>query len=296
MEEKNEMPKAYEASLYETGLYERWEKSGYFNPDNLPGKRTEPFCIVLPPPNRTGTLHLGHATVAAISDIMIRFERMRGKRALWVPGTDHASIATSIKVEQLLIERGMKDPRKELGKEKFLDEVLDFVDKSGKRINEQMRKMGSSLDWSREAYTFDEPRKKAVNEMFRMMYADGIIERGYRVVNWDPQFQTTLSDDEVESREINARLVTFKYDKDFPVAISTTRPETKFGDTAVAVHPEDERYKKFVGQTFEPVFCGKKIKVKIVADAAVDQGFGTGALGVTPAHSMIDAEIAERHG
>ena len=131
--------------------------------------------------------------------------------------------------------------------------------------------------------------------MFKMMYEDGIIEQGYRVINWDPQFKTTLSDDEVLTKEVNARLITFKYDADFPIAISTTRPETKFGDTAVAVHPDDERYKKFVGKTFEPVFCGKKIKVKIVADVATDPAFGTGALGVTPAHSMIDAEIAERH-
>jgi valyl-tRNA synthetase len=295
MVERPELPKAYEAALYEVGLYDKWEKSGYFNPDNLPGKRKEAFTIVLPPPNRTGTLHLGHATMAAIEDLMIRFERMRGKRALWIPGTDHAAIATQVKVEQLLIEGGMKDPRKELGREKFLEKVREFADASAARINEQMRKMGASLDWSREAYTLDESRNKAVNEMFRLMYEDGIIERGYRVVNWDPQFQTTLSDDEVETKEVNARMITFRYDVDFPIAISTTRPETKFGDTAVAVHPDDERYKKFVGKTYEPVFCGKKISVKIIADAAVDAAFGTGALGVTPAHSMIDAEIAERH-
>ncbi len=295
MDDQNEMPKAYEAALYEVGLYEMWEKSGYFNPDNLPGDRREAYTIVLPPPNRTGTLHLGHATMAAIEDLMIRFERMRGKRALWLPGTDHAAIATQVKVEQLLIEQGMKDPRQELGREKFLEEVRKFADASGKRINEQMRKMGSSLDWSREAYTFDAPRNAAVNEMFKLMYEDGLIERGYRVINWDPQFQTTLSDEEVLTKEVNARLITFKYDAAFPIAISTTRPETKFGDTAVAVHPDDERYKQFVGQTFEPVFCGKKISVKIIADQAVDPAFGTGALGVTPAHSMIDAEIAERH-
>jgi len=295
MEDQNELPKAYEAALYEVGLYEKWEKSGYFNPDNLPGNPQEPFTIVLPPPNRTGTLHLGHATMAAIEDLMIRFERMRGKRALWIPGTDHAAIATQVKVEQLLINEGMKDPRKELGREKFLEKVREFAEQSGKRINEQMRKMGSSLDWSREAYTLDEPRNKAVNEMFRMMYEDGIIERGYRIVNWDPQFQTTLSDEEVLTKEVNARLITFKYDAAFPIAISTTRPETKFGDTAVAVHPDDERYKQFVGKVYEPVFCGKKISVKVIADKAVDPAFGTGALGVTPAHSMIDAEIAERH-
>lgn len=295
MEENNELPKAYEAALYEMGLYDKWEKSGYFTPENLPGERQETFTIVLPPPNRTGTLHLGHATMIAIEDLMIRFERMRGKKALWVPGTDHAAIATQVKVEQLLIKEGMKDPKKELGREKFLEKVVEFAEASKTRINEQMRRMGASCDWTRESYTLDEHRNLAVNKMFAMMYEDGIIERGYRVVNWDPQFQTTLSDDEVESKEVNARLVTFKYDANFPIAISTTRPETKFGDTAVAVHPEDERYKQFVGQIFEPIFCGKKLSVKIIADEAVDPAFGTGALGVTPAHSMIDAEIAIRH-
>lgn len=296
MAEKNELPKAYEAALHEVGLYEMWEKSGYFTPENLPGERKEAFTIVLPPPNRTGTLHLGHATMAAIEDLMVRFERMRGKKALWIPGTDHAAIATEVKVEQLLIKEGMKDPKKELGREKFLAKVNEFADASAARINEQVRRMGSSLDWSRESYTLDAKRNAAVNGMFAMMHEDGLIERGYRVVNWDPQFKTTLSDDEVESKEVNARLITFKYDADFPIAISTTRPETKFGDTAVAVHPDDARYKEYVGKSFEPLFCGKRIKVKVVADAAADPEFGTGALGVTPAHSMIDAEIAERHG
>jgi valyl-tRNA synthetase len=301
MEEKNELPKAYEAALYEIGLYEQWEKSGYFNPDVCIEKKVakadaKPFSIVLPPPNRTGTLHLGHATMIAIEDLMIRFHRMLGERALWIPGTDHAAISTQVKVEQLLIKEGMKDPRKELGRKKFLEKVVEFAENSKTRINEQMRRMGASCDWSRECYTLDEPRNNAVNEMFKMMYEDGIIERGYRVINWDPQFQTTLSDDEVLTKEVNARFITFKYDADFPIAISTTRAETKFGDTAVAVHPDDERYKKFVGKTFEPIFCGKKLNVKIIADQAVDPTFGTGALGVTPAHSMIDAEIAERHG
>jgi len=155
--------------------------------------------------------------------------------------------------------------------------------------------MGASCDWSREAYTLDEARNRAVNAMFKMMHEDGIIERGYRIVNWDPQFQTTLSDDEVQTKEVRAKLLTFKYDADFPIAISTTRPETKFGDTAVAVHPDDARYKEYVGKTYEPVFCGKKLSI-VIADAAVDPSFGTGALGVTPAHSMVDADMAIRHG
>ncbi len=293
-----ELPKAYDASLVEEKIYAEWEASGVFNPDKLPERNQagEPYCIMMPPPNRTGTLHMGHAMGMAIQDLLIRFERMRGKKALWVPGTDHAAIATQVKVEQLLIKEGMKDPRKELGREKFLARVVQFADESRDTIVNQTRKMGSSCDWSREAYTFDETRNRAVYRLFKMMHEDGLIERGYRIVNWDPQFKTTLSDDEVQTKEVTTKLVTFTYDKEFPIAISTTRPETKFGDTAVAVHPDDARYKAFIGKTFTPTFCGKPLSIKVVADAAVDPKFGTGALGVTPAHSMIDADIATRHG
>lgn len=292
------LPKAYDASSVEDEIYANWEASGAFNPDELPARNQngDPYCIVMPPPNRTGTLHMGHAAMLAIEDLLIRFHRMRGKRALWIPGTDHAAIATQVKVEQKLIAEGMVNPREELGREAFLERVVDFAEESRTTINRQVRKMGSSCDWSREKYTLDHERNRAVNEMFRMMYEDGIIERGYRIVNWDPQFQTTLSDDEVEYREGKAQFVTFKYDEAFPFPISTTRPETKFGDTAVAVHPDDPRYKPYIGQTFEPVFCGKKITVTVIADAAVDPAFGTGALGVTPAHSMVDADMAVRHG
>ncbi|MEK7606656.1 MAG: valine--tRNA ligase [Patescibacteria group bacterium] len=281
----------------EDEIYRQWEESGMFNPDHLPerNQQGEPYCIMMPPPNRTGTLHMGHAMGMAVQDLLIRFERMRGKKTLWVPGTDHAAIATQVKVEQILIKEGMKDPRKELGREKFLERVIDFAEKSRNTMVSQTRKMGSSCDWSRERYTFDAERNRAVYELFKMMYEDGLIERGYRIVNWDPQFQTTLSDDEVLTKDVRAKLLTFTYDKNFPIAISTTRLETKFGDTAVAVHPDDERYQKYIGKIFEPVFCGKKLSITIVGDAAVDPKFGTGALGVTPAHSMIDAEIAERH-
>lgn len=293
-----ELPKTYDASSVEDAIYASWESSGVFNPDRLPDRnqKGEPFCIMMPPPNRTGTLHMGHAQRMTTQDLMIRFERMRGKKTLWVPGTDHAAIATQVKVEQILIKEGYKDPRKELGREEFLKRVVDFADKSRDTIVNQARKMGSSCDWSRERYTFDNERNLAVNTIFGMMFEDKLIERGFRVVNWDPQFQTTLSDDEVESKQVTARLLTFKYSKDFPIAISSTRPETKFGDTAVAVHPDDIRYKQYIGETLEPEFCGKKLTIKIIADAAVDAAFGTGALGVTPAHSMIDAEIADRHG
>lgn len=292
MPDFSNLPKAYSASEVEGAIYEAWEKSGVFKPQG----KGEPYCIVMPPPNRTGVLHIGHAVMLALQDILIRYHRMRGKKTLWIPGTDHAAIATQVKVEQRLREKGRKNPRQELGREKFLEEVVKFAEASRDTIVDQVRKMGSSCDWEQEKYTLDEERSRAVNAVFKMMYEDGIIERGYRIVNWDTRFQTTLSDDEVETKEMKARLLTFKYDKDFPIAISTTRPETKFGDTAVAVHPDDERYKAFVGKTFAPTFCGKKLSIKIIADAAVDPAFGTGALGVTPAHSMIDAEMAERHG
>lgn len=293
-----DLPKAYEASQVEDALYASWEASGVFNPDQLPERNQagDPYCIMMPPPNRTGTLHMGHATMLAIEDLLIRFHRMRGKRTLWIPGTDHAAIATQVKVEQILLKQGMKNPREELGREKFLEKVVEFAEASKNTINAQVRKMGCSCDWSRERYTLDADRSQAVNRMFQMMVEDGIVERGYRVVNWDPQFQTTLSDDEVQTKDVKAKLLTFTYDADFPIAISTTRPETKFGDVAVAVHPDDARYQAFIGKTFEPIFCGKKLSVKVIADAAVDPEFGTGALGVTPAHSVIDAEMAERHG
>jgi valyl-tRNA synthetase len=292
-----EMPKAYDPSSVEDVLYKQWEESGAFNPDTLPDRnqKGEPYCIMIPPPNRTGTLHLGHAMFLSLQDLMIRFQRLSGRKTLWVPGSDHAAIATQVKVEQLLIKEGIKDPRRELGREKFLERVVAFAEQSKETINMQVRKMGASCDWSREKYTFDAERNRAVNEMFVRMYEDGIIERGYRLVNWDPQFRTTLSDDEVQTKAIKAKLYTFTYDREFPIAISTTRPETKFGDTAVAVHPTDERYKALIGKTFTPTFCGKKLSIRIIGDEAVDPSFGTGALGVTPAHAMIDEEMAQRH-
>ena len=293
---ERELPKAYEPAAHEDAVYAAWEKSGFFNPDKLPGDRKEPFCIVLPPPNVTGTLHMGHAAMLAIQDLMIRFERMRGKKALWVPGTDHAAIATQSKVEKLLMEQGMKDPRRVLGREKFLDEVKKFAQESHDTIVGQCRKMGSSLDWSREAYTLDEARNRAVNRAFTRMYDDGLIYRGWRVVNWDPVGRTTISDDEVEHKEGKAAFYTFTYAPEFPIAISTTRPETKVGDAAVAVHPSDARYRKYVGKTYELNFAGAKLKIQVVSDDSVDPGFGTGALGVTPAHSAVDADIAKRHG
>ena len=293
---KPEIPKAYEASNYEDGIYAAWEASGLFNPDNLPGDRPEAFSIVLPPPNVTGTLHMGHAVMLAIEDIMVRFARMRGKKTLWIPGTDHAAIATSTKVENILFKTEGKT-RHDVGREEFLHRVERFAQDSHDTIVNQSKKMGASLDWSREAYTLDAKRNHAVNVAFKRMYDDGLIYRGHRVINWDPVGQTTISDIEIVYKEVEATLYTFRYAKDFPIAISTTRPETKVGDTAVAVHPDDERYAAFVGKTFENVpFAGTTISITVVADKEVDPAFGTGALGVTPAHSLVDADIAARHG
>lgn len=289
-----EFAKAYEPQLVEDGIYAKWLESGYFTPENLPGDRTETFSIVLPPPNVTGTLHMGHATMLAIEDAMVRFARLQGKRALWLPGTDHAAIATQSKVEGILFKEEEKT-RHDLGREAFLRRVEQFAQESHDTIVNQCKKMGSSLDWSREAYTLDVARNRAVNVAFKRMYDDGLIYRGYRVVNWDPVGQTTIADDEIVYKEVETMLYTFRYGKDFPIAISTTRPETKVGDVAVAVHPEDARYKAFVGQTFAVAFAGTQLTIKVVADESVDMAFGTGALGVTPAHSAIDADIAKRH-
>ncbi len=289
------LSKAYEPGKYEDKIYRQWEESGYFNPDNLPvSQDAENYCIVMPPPNVTGVLHMGHASMLALEDILIRYHRLQGKRVLWLPGTDHAAIATQTKVEKILKEKGLS--RHDLGREKFLERVREFAKQSHDTIVGQIKKMGSSCDWSREAYTLDEVRTRAVRSVFKMMYDDGLIYRGERIVNWCPRCHSTLADDEVEYKTQKTKLYTFRYDKNFPFAIATTRPETKLGDTAVAVNPKDERYKKYIGQTFAVNFVGVKLKIKIIADRAVDMEFGTGALGVTPAHSIVDWQMAEENG
>ncbi len=286
--------KPYSAEEHEKNQYDRWEQSGYFNPDKLPERHTTPFSMVLPPPNVTGTLHCGHATMLAIQDTIIRFKRMQGFKTLWLPGTDHAAIATQSVVEKKILKEEGKT-RHDIGREELLRRIGEFAQESHDTIVNQSKSIGSSLDWSREAFTLDEARNRAVNEVFIRMFNDGLIYRGQKVINWDPKGQTAISDDELVYEERDATLYTFKYSHDFPISISTTRPETKFGDTAVAVHPSDERYAEFVGTTYTINFCGSPITVKIVADESVEKDFGTGALGVTPAHSKIDEEIAIRH-
>ncbi len=286
--------KPYNPQETEGKIYQIWEASGYFNPDNLPGEREDHYTITLPPPNVTGILHLGHAYEDSLQDTAIRFHRMRGKKALWVPGTDSAAIATQARVEKnIQKEEGLS--RHDLGRAKLVSRVSEFAKNSEDTILSQVKRMGASLDWSRYAYTLDDKRELAVFTAFKNMYDAGLIYRGHRIVNWDPKGQTTISDDEVVYEERQAKLYTFKYSKDFPIAISTTRPETKVGDVAVAVHPDDERYSQFVGQEYDAVFCDVPIHIKVVADKSVDPEFGTGALGVTPAHSHIDWEMSERH-
>lgn len=295
--------KPYNSVEAEEHIPKLWEESGFFNPDNLPAGQTsangsprftEPFSIVLPPPNVTGILHMGSAFMLAIEDIMVRYARMTGKKTLWIPGTDHAAIATQAKVESIIYKEEGKR-RHDLGREELLRRIDIFAKESHDTIVTQIKKMGCSIDWSREAFTLDEKRNLAVRTAFKKMYDDGIIYRGNRIINWDVKGQTTISDDEIIYTEQKGKLYTFKYSKDFPISIATTRPETKVGDVAVAVHPDDVRYKQYVGKTYNATFAGASISIKVIADDAVDPEFGTGAVGVTPCHSMTDWDIAERH-
>jgi valyl-tRNA synthetase len=286
-----ELPKAYNPKDVEDSIYKKWEESGFFNPDNLDTKKdAKGYCISMPPPNVTGVLHMGHSAMLAIQDILTRYHRMKGDRSLWLPGTDHAAIATQTKVEKILKEEGTS--RHELGKEKFLERVRQFAQESHDTIEGQVKKMGSSCDWSREAYTLDETRTKAVRAVFKMMYDDGLIYRGDRVVNWCPRCHSTLADDEVEHKEQKTKLYWIKYG---PFVLATTRPETKLGDTAVAVHPSDKRYEKMIGKKYKIPGVLGEFEVMVVADRSVDPEFGSGAIKVTPAHSMVDSEIASRN-
>ncbi|MEK7194965.1 MAG: valine--tRNA ligase [Patescibacteria group bacterium] len=289
-----ELEKNYNPTDTEPRIYKLWEESGFFNPDNLPDDRTEPFTITLPPPNVTGVLHVGHAYEDSLQDAVIRYQRMRGKRALWLPGTDSAAMSTQAKVEKDIHKKEGKN-RHDIGREELVHRVSEFAKASENTILSQVRKMGASLDWSRYAYTMDEARNNAVMTAFKRMYDADLIYRGRRIVNWDPKGQTVISDDEVAYEERDTKLYTFKYSKDFPIAIATTRLETKVGDTAVAVHPDDSRYQKYIGKEYDAVFYDVPIHIKIVADKSVDMEFGTGALGVTPAHSQMDWEIADKN-
>ncbi|MDP3900520.1 MAG: valine--tRNA ligase [bacterium] len=294
-----ELEKNYDPQKYEDSIYKKWEESGFFNPDvciakNICESDADTFTVALPPPNITDKLHMGHVVMIAVTDILVRYYRMRGRRTLWIPGTDHAAIATQNVVEKKLLAEENKT-RHDLGRVEFLARMQEFISQTQATIIHQLKKTGGSLDWTREAFTLDERRQTAVKKMFIDMYKDEVIYRGYRIVNWCPRCQSTLADDEVEHYEQDAKFYTFRYAKDAPFAISTTRPETKLGDTGVAVNPEDKRYQSLIGKTYNIDFCGVKLNLKIVADSGIDMKFGTGAVGVTPAHSLIDYEIAQKN-
>ena len=280
----------------EEKIYKVWEESGFFNPDvcvgkGLTEKDAEYFSIILPPPNATGVLHLGHALEDSMQDTMIRYNRMKGKKTLWLPGTDHAAIATDSKVTKMLEKEGLS--KKEIGREKFLERVNEFVENSRKTIVSQLRKIGASLDWSREAFTLDKFRNVAVKTAFKKMYDDGLIYRGSRIVNWDPRGQTVISDDEIVYEEKKNKFYTFKYG---PFEIGTARPETKFGDKYVVMHPEDERYKNWNhNQKITVEWINGPIEATIIKDEIIDMEFGTGVMTITPWHSHEDFALAEKY-
>ncbi len=278
----------YEPAAVEARWYPVWEKHGYFRPE-MPSKKT-PYSIVIPPPNVTGSLHMGHALDNTLQDIVIRMKRMDGFNTLWQPGTDHAGIATQVVVErQLAAEGKLKD---DIGRDEFLYRVWQWKEESGGTIIAQLKRLGASCDWSRERFTMDEGLSRAVREVFVRLYEQRLIYRDDYIVNWCPRCQTVLSDLEVEREERDAEFVYIKYG---PLTLGTVRPETKLGDTGLAVHPKDTRYKKYVGKTLDIPSVDGTIRVKVVADTAVDPKFGTGVIKVTPGHDPTDFEIGRRH-
>lgn len=284
------LPKTYEPNQYEGDIYALWEKGGVFTAD--PTSKREHFSISMPPPNETGTLSLGHALFLTLQDIMIRNARQQGKDALWLPGTDHAAIAVNAIMEKTLTKEGTN--KHEVGREEFLRRTREFVASSRGTMLTQMRAMGSSCDWTRLRYTLDEALTRCVNEVFFKMYHDELIYRGHRIVNWDPNLETTISDDEIEYKEEKATFYTFRYG---PFQISTARPETKFGDKYVVMHPNDKRYAKYEeGDTFTAEWINGSVTATVIKDEAIDPAFGTGVMTITPWHDHTDFEIAERHG
>ena len=290
---RQELAKNYNPSEFEDRIYKKWCENDYFKPDS--DKKKPAFSIVIPPPNVTGQLHMGHALDQTLQDILVRTKRMQGYSALWVPGTDHAGIATQIKVEESLrVNEGLT--RYDLGRDKFLERVWDWKNQYGSRIINQLKKLGSSCDWSRERFTMDEGCSRAVKEVFVNLYNKGLIYRGFRIINWCPNCRTALSDAEVEYTEQSGSFWHISYPvkgSDEFVTVATTRPETMLGDTAVAVHPEDERYSHLIGKTLLLPLVGREIPV--IADEYVEREFGTGCVKITPAHDPNDFEVGKRH-
>ncbi len=292
---KSKNPKSYNPEEVESKIYKLWTESGFFNPDNLPGKREKAYTIMLPLPNVTGRLHMGHALNSTVQDILIRWKRLQGYKTLWLPGTDHAGIATQVKVEKELKKEGIT--RFDLGKEKFLEKVWEWKDKYENIILNQFKKMGASADWSRKRFTMDEKYSKAIKKVFLHYYEKGMIYQKERPINWCTRCKTSLSDLELKHKEENGKLWYIKYpleeDSEKFIVVATTRPETMLGDTAVAVNPKDERYISLVGKNVVLPLVNKKIP--IISDEAIDKDFGTGAVKITPAHSMDDYNIGLTH-
>jgi len=282
----NEILGKYEPKKFEDEIYKDWETKGYFTAKVDENKK--PYTIVIPPPNITGRLHMGHALDNTLQDILIRYKKLSGFSTLWLPGTDHAAIATEVKINEKLIKEGTS--KEELGREKFLERAWEWKEEYGGTIISQLKKLGSSCDWSRERFTMDEGLSQAVTEVFVNLYNKNLIYKGKRMINWCPCCKTTLSDAEVEYEEEMSNLWHIKYG---PIVVATTRPETMLGDTAIAVHIEDPRYKDLLNKTVTLPIVNKEIKV--VGDTFVDKEFGTGAVKITPAHDPADYEVALRH-
>ncbi len=288
------MDKTYQPQAIEQSWYKTWEDAGYFKPQHNGASADDSYCIMIPPPNVTGSLHMGHGFQEAIMDALVRYQRMKGKNTLWQVGTDHAGIATQMVVERLLNADGVT--RHDLGREKFIEKVWDWKEESGGNITRQLRRLGASPDWSRERFTMDDGFYTAVQEVFVQLYEEDLIYRGKRLVNWDPTLHTAISDLEVISEEEKGFLWHFRYpltSGEGHLVVATTRPETMLGDSAVAVHPEDERYKHLIGQTITLPLVGREIP--IIGDDYVDREFGTGCVKITPAHDFNDYEMGQRH-
>ena len=283
-----ELPSQYNAKEVEDKIYRLWEKSGFFNPDKLPSRHKKSFTIIMPPPNANGSLHIGHALFVTLEDIMIRYNRMKGRRALWLPGADHAGFETQTVFDKKLEKEGRN--RFQIPPEQLYKEMLEFTLTNKKVMENQLKRLGASCDWSREKFTLDEDIVKVVYETFEKLKKDGLVYKGKRIVNWCTKHQTSLSDVELKHEEKTAPLYFIKYG---PITVATGRPETMFGDVAVAVNPKDARYKNLIGKEIPLPLTDRKIPV--IADALVDIKFGTGAVKVTPAHDPVDFEIWQRH-
>ena len=284
------LTKPYEPANTESRIYKLWEESGFFNPDNLPARHQEPFTIIMPPPNANGRLHAGHGLTIALEDIMTRYQRMQGKKALWVPGADHAGFETQVVYEKKLEKEGRS--RFKMDRKELYDEIMAFTLESKQHMEADVKALGASCDWSREKFTLDPSVVSEVQETFRKLYRDNLVYRGYRTVNWCTKHQTSLSDVETETVEKPDKLYYLKYG---PFVVATVRPETIFGDVAVAVNPSDPRYKEFIGKDIEVQHPEGPLTLKVIADEAVDMEFGTGALKITPAHDHNDFRMSEMH-